>query len=308
VPEHFKALPKSVNKQEICVAVQTIIGHLHSHGNKTYLEISQAAAALLVRPPLEAATIKVFLEKKTGKANSNNRALPVLYDYIRSGYQDFPDATKQLALQLWSVLVPEKISESEPMAPGAMSVAVETERLLGVMFKKWLKLSDREVDKLSAKMFGDFSGDYILVRKSVVDPAIFVKSRLRIDRANGQHAVLRVRHFHVDRQNVERVSSGVLLPLVSNIYGILEVENGEGLEFLALRNPVNWAFQKLMGFMISMNMDRSVLCARIFIEREGISWDGIGSRFKEEDVKDRPHILSRLSLVDAEKSRTIPDV
>jgi hypothetical protein len=207
-------------------------------------------------------------------------------------------------LQHWPTLVPEGNGE----LGDDLSIENEVERSLGLMFKNWLKVSDHAVNKLSAKMFGDFSGDYVLLRKSVVDPDVVVKSRLRIDRASGRHPLPRVRHFHHDRQAVERVSTGVLIPMVSNVYAILEVEYGEGLEFIALRNPIQWRFHKMMGFMTSMNMDRNILSARICIERDGRMWDGVSPRFTRDGMKDNKYITERLALLDEGTSLGILDV
>jgi hypothetical protein len=303
MPNHFDALPSDTDLQAICAAVRDIVRDLHQTAKRTYPEISKAATDLLARPALQPSAIKVFLEKETTRINSNNRALPILYDYIRSGFHNFPASTREKALQHWSTLVPDSAS-----GPAALAVESEKERSLGLMFKNWLNVTDHEINKLSAKMFGDFSGDYVLLRKSVVDPNMVVKSRLRIDRAHGRDALPKARHFHHDRQNIERVSTGVFLPLVSNVYGILEVENGEGLEFIALRNPIQWNFQKMMGFMTSMNMDRNILSARIFIERDGTLWDGIGPRFTREEVKENEYISNKFSLLDEGKSLTIPDI
>lgn len=303
MPNHFAALPPSTEMAPICAAVRSIIQDLHDNGKRTYGEISKAATDLLSRPPLPAAAIKVFLEKETTRVNANNRAVPILYDYIRSGFQNFPASTRDRVLQHWSTLVPGGANGT-----GTLSVENEVERSLGVLFKTWLKLSDQEINKLSAKMFGEFSGDYVLLRKSVRDPNVVVKSRLRIDRAHGRDAVPKVRHYHHDRLGVERLSTGVFLPLVSNVYGILEVENGEGLEIIALRNPIQWAFQKMMGFLISMNMDRNILSARVFIERDCTSWNRLSPRFTVDDIKDDAKMLDKLQLLDEGTSNTIPDI
>lgn len=303
MPDHFAALPADADMQAICGAVRDIISDLYRNGKLTYGDISKAATDLLSRQPLQASAVKVFLEKDSTRVNANNRALPILYDYIRSNYHNFPTSTREKALHYWPTLVPDGFR-----GPDAVSIESERERSLGMMFKDWLNVTDHEVNKLSAKMFGDFSGDYVLLRKSVVDPDMIVKSRLRIDRASGRSVLPRVRHYHHDRQLVERVSVGVALPLISNVYAILEVENGEGMEFIALRNPIQWKFQKMMGFMTSMNMDRNILSARIFIERDGNLWDGIGPRFTREGVQDNEHITSRLSLLDEGTALTIPDI
>jgi hypothetical protein len=100
----------------------------------------------------------------------------------------------------------------------------------------------------------------------------------------------------------------VLIPMVSNVYAILDVEYGEGLEFIALRNPIQWHFHKMMGFMTSMNMDRNILSARIFIERDGEIWDGVSPRFTREGMKDNKYIMDRLTLLDEGKALGIPDI
>jgi hypothetical protein len=302
MPNHFSGLPRTADKQAIYAAVREIIWDLHHTAKQTYPEISKAATTLLARPALKPSTIKVLLEKQSTRVNINNQALPVLYDYIRSGFQDFPASARAKVLQHWTTLVPDGADE-----PGASSIESEIERSLGTIFKSWLKISDQEINKLSAKMFGDFSGDYVLLRKSAREANLIVKSTLKIDRARGRSVLPKVRHTHIDRQGIVRTSTGILLPIVSNVYGVLEVENGEGLEYIALRNPLQWNFNKMMGFLISMNMERIILSARVFIERDGSMWDGLGSRFSVDDIIGNEYIADKLRLLDIGTALTIPD-
>jgi len=304
LPIHFSSLPPTADKQKIFCAVRKIIHHLHHNENFAYADIAQRASELLSRPQMKASLIKNFLDKKdTTRINVNNVALPMLYDYIRSGFQKFPTSTHDLVLEHWSTLVPDNNE-------GVSSYFLESEmeRSLGVILKSWLKISDDEIKKQSAKMFGDFSGNYVLLRKSALYPDVIVRSVLKIDRASGRHALPRIRHLHYDRTGRQRISNGILLPMVANVYGVLKVENGEGLEFFALRNPIQWDFQKMLGFFTSMNMDRTILSSRIFIEREKSLWDGVNYRFTADDVKDRPAIVNSLQFLDKEKCLTIPDI
>jgi hypothetical protein len=300
MPEHFSALPEEVDKQAICFAVQDIIRDLHAQPGWTLTKIAEQVTEVLSKSsPLESSAVKVFLEKKTGRINSNNNSLPALYDYIIASYHKFPATTQIKAKEHWATLIPDEVEKSEGNG---------IDQSLNMIMKTWLKVGDSSIGKVSAKLFGDYTGDYILLRKSVIDPDIIVKSRLKIDRIGARNSLPRIRHYHHDRQAVERVSTGVLIPMVSNIYAVLQVEYGEGLEFLSLRNPIQWHFHKLMGFMTSMNMDRNILSARIVIERDGRIWDGVSPRFKRSDWKENKYVMERVGLLDQETSLTIPDI
>ncbi len=151
------------------------------------------------------------------------------------------------------------------------TIQAEVERAVGLRIQEWMHVSDGEVRDLAERITGDF----VMLRKSVRNPNEVVKSRLKITRFAGGSPLLVISHLHKDRQNVDRVSKGIITRVVRNIYAVPENREGEGIEMLALRDPVQELFEKLNGFLISMNMDRKILSARVCIERNSKRWEAL---------------------------------
>jgi hypothetical protein len=86
-------------------------------------------------------------------------------------------------------------------------------------------------------------------------------------------------------------------------------EDSEALEIIALRDPVQKQYVKMMGFMQSINADRKVLSARVFIEREDDVWASLKPRFRLCALDPWPERKEMLiQLLDQGTALTIPDV
>src|SRR4051794_37482566 len=97
MPTYFDSLPSETDMGAVVNAVREIIIELHENGKKTYSAISDMAFDLLARR-VDPVAIKVFLNSTSTRFNKNNSALPILYDLIRSKFQDFPDAARERAV------------------------------------------------------------------------------------------------------------------------------------------------------------------------------------------------------------------
>jgi hypothetical protein len=326
MPHYFDSLPSETHFDGIIAAVRDIIGVLHGTEKMTYVAISNMARRALSRT-LSPTAIKVFLSSKSARFHKDTPTLSILYDLIRTDYQSFPDAARARTVFHWNTLVPRKINDIDDDA-----FQNETEKSLSYLLKTWLDVDDRDLHRLSDKLFGEYVGDYVMLRKSVHSPVPIhenahghvdnsvtqdsnqhiVKSLLKITHRDGiDKGFLKIRHYHHDRQGILRVSSGFFFPLSTNIYSIMKIEDGEGLELLALRNPIQKQFEKMMGFLISMNMDRNILSGRIFIERDSELWQDIPPRFKVSEINDKPQmrkILNNLRLLEEGPALILPDI
>jgi hypothetical protein len=157
-------------------------------------------------------------------------------------------------------------------------------------------------------VYSKIAAQYVVLRKSVRDPHQIVKSQLSI-KLSPDKKILSATHRHFDRQGVARQSTGFVIGVVRNLHVFLQVEDGEGIEVISLREPVQTRFLKMMGFMQSINIDRQILSARIFIEREDDGWLKLKHRFVLSDLDhnpDRQRLVA--ALLDNGPCLTIPDV
>jgi hypothetical protein len=150
-----------------------------------------------------------------------------------------------------------------------------------------------------------------MLRKSVHNKDVIVKSAITITIDPYDHAV-EVRHVHADRQGVPRLSDGIVVPVKSNFYCVMQIETGQGMEILALKEPVQDKFQRLMGFLLSFNIDRKLLSARVFLERMTKEWEEAPARFAVDALERfspslRDHIKPKLALLDHGTAQTLSD-
>jgi len=91
----------------------------------------------------------------------------------------------------------------------------------------------------------------------------------------------------------------------------MQIENGEGLEIIAIKEPIQQNFKRMIGFLVSMNIDRKMLISHIFLERTNENWDSVPPRFNISEIQ--PDTLlgrvvgNRVSLLDECTSKTLRD-
>jgi hypothetical protein len=293
MPRYFENLPGSHDRAAAVVAVHELLSIIHKSG-KSYQEVADEAQ-LMTGVELTVGSIRAFASRPPpSRVNSSNVCAQTLYDYIRSNREKFSAPVREAINARWAALVPEDPHGQVPQ---------EIEFALGRRLQDWLYISGADVRRFDAKM----SGRYVMLRKSVHSGQTIVKSLLEIRRTGGKEEQLHIVHSHRDRHNVERVSKGFVFSLVRMTYCVLRVEHGEGMEFLVLREPIQRDFEKMMGFLISMNMDRSVIEARVCVERDTPPWSDLPWRFEVGDIPESSIVRHRLALLDAGPAQMLPD-
>lgn len=291
----FDDLPKGCDLTKIASAVRSVFTIMHEDG-MTYGQIAKKVS--IIRPTTEI-SVKVFINsKEAGRINRNNQALVALYDYIRIELHRLPDRARAEAMKHWGTLAPMEGDEHNDL-----EIKREMERSLGYLFYNWLHVNPHEIRRVAEKI----CGRYVMFRKSVKDPDVIVKSSLEIRCNSASVQVMEAIHSHRDRQGALRVSKGVIVPVVRNIYFILEIEKGEGLEMLAFKEPIQDSFSRMMGFVLSINMDRKILSARTFIEHASPEWESLPPRIRVKDAREHRLLSSRLLLLNESTCQTLPD-
>jgi hypothetical protein len=92
----------------------------------------------------------------------------------------------------------------------------------------------------------------------------------------------------------------------------MNIENGEGIEIFALKEPIQQNFFTILGFHLSMNIDRKLISSRVFLERESTKWESVPARFYLSELPtDDPTyslVIQRIHLLDEVQSLTLPDI
>lgn len=289
MPEHFAKLPKTYDVAAVAAAVRDIVREIHRSGTK-YSALALAAEQLLHRKTTDNA-IRVFMTPRSTRINRSNQTLAVLYDYIVANRENFSSSVKEMISFHWKLISPSADTTER----------FQFENALGAMFRNWFHVSAGETRDLSEKL----TGKYVMLRKSLHSSDLIVRSTVTVSRSAGQAEQINIVHSHMDRGGNERLSNGFVCPVIRNIYAILNVEHGEAIELIVLRNPIQREFKQMVGFLISINVDRKIISSRVSLVHHDSSWDDLGYRFRMSEVRSES-VRKLLLNLDDETSLTLP--
>jgi hypothetical protein len=302
----FDLLPSGADYVEIARICRLCMQNLHEHERLSYPRIAELINRYRGDYHQVAQTaLKTFvLRGESSRVNANNKTLAAIYNYLVGQMPDLPAEVADIIRMNWGTLSPSDMSDASNEQNLNRALCQATAKL----FCQWLKSSESDLSKLRLKL----GGKYVLIRKSVTDQDLLVKSDLIID-ASSDREVIKARHIHVDRTGVSRVSEGFVVPVVSNIYCILDVEDGQGLEIIALKEPIQQKWQRMYGFCWSMNFNRMIISAQVFLERDSEHSNDAPSRMRLSDPTSHPYVAYILDQrlhkqIDEGPCATIPDL
>jgi hypothetical protein len=304
----FDNLPDDHDVSAAGFAVRLIVETLNGCG-ETYEDIARRASQLHPEGEIRATAVRAFVGRRGEKRfNRSSRTLAALFDFIRTDLETFPKPVRAVVDEHWSVLRTSRPVPKSQDAEQALETPIggETTRQLGAQLRDWMEISTHSMNRLSERL----CGDYVLLRKSIHSPNLIVKSVARVERLN--HSLLVMTHVHRDRQNVSRVSRGFVYPVARNIYCVLKIESGEGLEIMAFNEPIQAHFQKLRGFTTSIDMDRNILCARSVMERSNETLEKLGWRTPLDrlpaDTPEALYLAERVNLLDVGTASALSEI
>ena len=105
------------------------------------------------------------------------------------------------------------------------------------------------------------------------------KTELVVQKKNKCENIYEFKHKDYDGVS-RRLISGPLLTMMKNTYLIGDIEEGEGIEFIALEEPISCDFDFLVGSAISLDQNRQavsfkVICRPIASGKEFEPWEDI---------------------------------
>jgi hypothetical protein len=306
---YYKLLPTNADYVAIASIARDCIARMRN-GAKRYHDIVEEINAVLSElydgggSRISEASLRTFMNRDyIQRIHSNNITLQVIYDFLRHKYETFDNDIKSVIIAKWDIFTARSLRDTE----SEDKARLDTVRSLCALFSKWALVNERDVERLAEKI----CNEYILVRKSYLDEELIVKSILTIS-FDQEAKILFARLIHTDQHAVGRTSLGFVLPVVRNIYCLMPIEEGEGLDIIALKIPIQHDFEKMLGFQITMNTDRKLISARVFVERNNEEWAEAPARFYLKDIDKYPSIkeliLKKVPLLDDKTAPTIPDI
>ncbi len=115
-------------------------------------------------------------------------------------------------------------------------------------------------------VYQKIDGVYLAYRWSIYHGDILV-SRIIIRERAGSGGAREFLTLHYDDMDEAKASDGVVIPMGSNIYMAGDLEKGQGLDILTLREPLNTNANLISGFQITMDNDRRPFFSRTLLVR-----------------------------------------
>ncbi len=305
----YKSLPKNADYIEIARICRQCLRQMRKE-KISYDQIIQriSSFAKIERGTpvvLTLASLKTFVSRDSVKRlNSNNLTIELIYNYLTGRLDSLSPEIRAIIMSEWHIFRPssaDSIEETNSLS------SQSTLQAISALFCKWIEVPDKEINRIQNK----FSGRYIMLRRSIHNSDTIIRSTIifGIEKEGG---FIKMSHIHKDRANVDRISKGFVVPVVRNIYCLMNIENGEGIEIFALKEPIQQNFFTILGFHLSMNIDRKLISSRVFLERESTKWESVPARFYLSELPtDDPTyslVIQRIHLLDEVQSLTLPDI
>lgn len=254
-------------------------------------------------------SLRQFLKRsEKTKIQRTNETLKALFNYIIKHGAKFPTVARDEMNYHYTVFeaVQERLSTTRDFDSGYRSATVYAYKVLQSILR---------VPPLTAARTGHkIQGEYIAYRASTVRDRV-IRSLVTIAQvgpaATESDGIWEFSHTQLNRYQEPRKSNGVVIPISNVLYLLGDVEEGEGLEVIALKEPDTHNFKMIKGFISSTSADRQPFVARIVLvplreqailehlpvstkhsQKDKLAF--IGPRHRQELLKEEEKIVSPL--------------
>jgi hypothetical protein len=288
---YFDQLSPTADRVAIAKAIREIVIDLRK--TLTLTEIVDNVRRSSPSEYISENALKLFLYREVGKRiNARNSIISALYDYIVIHFDGLPEPSRTTAIKYLQIIDPAGafLRATDRMHTSLLQSAA-------MIVRNWLLVEEKDIRDLAPHL----SGKFILLRKSSVFPEYVLKSVLQLE-LNSEKGIIEGSHIFIDLMGHERTSQGFFLPVKDNLYGIFSVERKQAMELFGFSIPIQSAkgIQKMTGFSMSVDMQRTILSARTLIESENPNWTDIPNRFsvKEPFILENSYVMERVRYLD----------
>lgn len=209
-----------------------------------------------------ASSIKKFVAR-VPKSHRESETLRKLRAFIISDTLQFSTNVRYLILRYADLLVDIPLNTEkklEEQNKNAYDLLVAQSYFL---IYRVLNVHDIEIKRRCRRICGDFFG----FRQSVEEKRI-VKSNIVVKQRNSFEYIFEFIHIEKDHLNNVKHTDGIVVPISNNFYMIGDIEKGEGLEIIVLKDPALSEVRTIRGFTISMDYRRQPFFARTLLTRK----------------------------------------
>lgn len=295
---HFRHLPPSTDYKKVSDAVRACFEVLRKH------KYSDTRIANLIseftegRSEINENTLKSWLNRGDSTRANKSNTLELLYNFIIEYSYKFDYGIRAEMAGFLDTLNPGHDSTSERRRAFQDTM----EHVFGGLLLNWVGISPESLRRYQQEL----SSDYWMFRRSVRSHEHIVRSEVSIKQLAMKD--LSVTHVHFDRNEEERRSSGFMVPAEFNHFAVMNVENGSSIEFLALKRSITERYKRLIGFIVTINSNGVLVCARtVLLKKSQIDFRP-PIRFHERKFHGDKVLKKTLSYLDDDRAMTIPDM
>ena len=236
--------------------VRAIISSLYKHG--------ESIESVARRAGLSDIAVRQFLKRTPVRYRASNVTVKKLRELILKEQANLKGEAAFLFQSYAELLSAGSGSHHPDSVPSEERLRADTEEyhtFAGVLYRSIGKLLG--VEPLTyARTLVKMRGRYVCYRNATAKDYI-VKSSLRIDLKPGFDDVWEFVHLQRDAFQDQRSTDGPVIALSRTLYLVGDMESGQGLEIIVLKEPLPRKFSRLRGFIITMDQNREVYSARI---------------------------------------------
>lgn len=294
---HFKLLPPSTDLNKVSEAVRKCIDILKKNNisTKRLADMISDASGGEVEPNDN--TLKAFISRSEAGRTNKSSTLEMLFNFFFENWHSFDNPMRAEMAGVWDGFIPDLETNEE----SKKSFGATMEHVFGGLLLNWVGGSQDQISKYKENLCSEY---YLFRRSARVHEAI-VRSEVNIECISTKD--LKVTHFHHNRNDDIRTSRGFMVPTEGNHIAILNIENGVSIELLAVKKPPTERFKRLVGFIVSVNTNNVLICARAaLLKKSEIDFEP-PTRFRFDAFAENAVLNKTLYFLDDDKAMTIPD-
>jgi hypothetical protein len=280
----YEDLPTGLDRLTVATAVREIAREMSK-----FMSLKQIADHISsTRPNGDIVTensVKMFLNRPPKqRVNRKNNVVPGLYDYIHANIDNFPEGPREA-----SMIILAKLDFNLGSLPTVRDTEEPVRYAVGKQLLQWMHVESDTVKKLSEKI----SGTFLLFRKSSEDDNVILKSTVSF-KPSTEHNVVYVFHVLIDITDGEKLSSGVAIPVLDNVYCFLESGERTSIELIVFHQPAyTRVLNKVFGIITTADSRRAPLSSKIVMVRHSPAWNDIDNRIETEDYLPKNGLVIR---------------
>ena len=294
---HFKHLPPSSDLNKVSDAVRKCIEILKKNkiSTKELADMITEASEGEVEPNEN--TLKAFISRsETGRTNKS-ATLEILFNFFLDNWRSFENPMRAEMAGVWENFVPDLETNGE----SRRIFGATMEHVFGGLLLNWVGGSQDQISRYRPNLCSEY---YLFRRSARVHEAV-VRSEVNIECISSKD--LKVTHFHHDRNDDIRTSRGFMVPTEGNHIAVLNIENGISIEFLAVKKTPTEQFKRLVGFIVSINTNNVLICARaVLLKKAELDFEP-PTRFRFDAFLENGVLNKTLHYLDEDRAMTIPD-